>query len=80
MMKMTDWCVKQLWGNDQYKWKDIPSPGMSDGLLTIWHNSMLECIDDLLGPNTLSQKFKCTNEDISGAKEGEKEIRWIQKE
>ncbi|XP_026441099.1 uncharacterized protein LOC113340093 [Papaver somniferum] len=63
MMKMNNWWVKNIWGNDQFKWKDIPSQGLSGGLLTKWDDTLFECIDEAVGPNTLSQKLKSKTED-----------------
>lgn len=50
--------LKICGGGDQHQWKDISSQGLSGGILTIWDDSILECLDELIGPNTLSQKFK----------------------
>lgn len=36
MMKVNDWLVNHIWGNDKNKWSMVPSAGLSRGLLTIW--------------------------------------------
>ncbi|XP_026416535.1 uncharacterized protein LOC113311968 [Papaver somniferum] len=48
---MNDWWVKNIWGNDQFKWRDIPSQGLSgDYPCTYWERweFWIE-LEDLIG-------------------------------
>ncbi|XP_026452081.1 uncharacterized protein LOC113352481 [Papaver somniferum] len=64
MMKVCDWFINNLWGNNNNKWRIIPSRGLSGGIITIWDDTQLSCIDELIGPNSLSQKVKCRSDNF----------------
>ncbi|OVA10606.1 Endonuclease/exonuclease/phosphatase [Macleaya cordata] len=57
MDKVTEWCIRNIWGRDNFGWRYIPSQGRSGGLILIWDDITLNVEDELIGEHSISIKF-----------------------
>lgn len=74
METLTDGIVRSVWGGRWVKYDYLPARGIAGGILVMWDDGKLECVEILKGEFIISMKFRNFGNGAMG--EGSKEMFW----